>query len=78
VARRLDDGKTLDAVRVWTDGTLTANSFLCGRVERIAVLMGYSRVVMHMLEESGASMRAVGARVVGQVRPNEWSVPNRP
>jgi hypothetical protein len=79
VARRLDDGKTLELLRVCTDGTRNANSFLYGRVKRIALLLGYSRVITYTLEEeSGASLRAVGAQVVGQVQPKEWSVPSRP
>src|SRR5262245_34792992 len=79
VARKLDDGKTLEILRVCTDGTPNANSFLYGRVKQIAVLMGYQRVITYTLEEeSGVSLRAVGARVVGQVEPQEWSVPSRP
>ena len=79
VARRLDDGKTLEVLRVCTDGSPNANSFLYGRVKRIALLLGYSRVITYTLEEeSGASLRAVGAQVVGQVQPKEWSVPSRP
>jgi hypothetical protein len=79
VARRLDDGKTLEVLRVCTDGTRNANSFLYGRVKRIALLMGYEKVITYTLEEeSGASLRAVGAQVVGQVQPKEWSVPSRP
>ena len=79
VARRLDDGKTLEVLRVCTDGTRNANSFLYGRVKGIAVRMGYHRIITYTLEEeSGASLKAVGARVVGQVRPQEWSVPSRP
>jgi hypothetical protein len=66
VARRLDDGKTLEVLRVCTDGTPNANSFLYGRVKRIALLLGYSKVITYTLEEeSGASLRAVGAQVVG-------------
>jgi hypothetical protein len=45
VARRLDDGKTLEEVWVCTDGTANANSFLYGRVKRIAHLMGYEKVI---------------------------------
>jgi hypothetical protein len=79
VARRLDDGKTLEVLRVCTDGTANANSFLYGRVKRIALLMGYEKVISYTLEEeSGASLRAVGVQVVGQVQPKEWSVPSRP
>jgi hypothetical protein len=79
VARKLDDGKTLEILWVCTDGTPNANSFLYGRAKRIAVLMGYSRIITYTLEEeSEASLRAVRARVIGEVRPQEWSVPSRP
>src|SRR5262245_20562927 len=67
VARRLDDGRTLEVLRVCSDGTPNANSFLYGRVARIARLMGYRKVVTYTLgEESGASLKAVGAKVVGE------------
>ncbi len=77
VARRLDDGKTLEVLRVCTDGTPNANSFLYGRVKRIAALMGYSKVITYTpAEESGASLKAVGGKGVGEVQPKEWSVPS--
>lgn len=79
VARRLDDGKTLEVLRVCTDGTPNANSFLYGRVRRIAQLMGYQKVITYSLQdESGASLRAVGAQVICELRAKEWSVPSRP
>jgi hypothetical protein len=79
VARKLDDGKTLEVLRVCSDGTRNANSFLYRRVKWIAQLMGYKKVITYTLEEeSGASLKAVGARVIGEVRPQEWSVPSRP
>ena len=79
VARRLGDGKTLEVLRVCTDGTQNANSFLYGWVKRIAHLMGYKKVITYTLEEeSGASLRAIGDQVVGQAQPKEWSVPSRP
>ena len=37
VARRLDDGKTLEILRVATDGTPNACSFLYGLVKRFAL-----------------------------------------
>jgi hypothetical protein len=41
--------------------------------------MGYERVITYTLkEESGASLKAVGARVVGEVEPQEWAVPSPP
>ena len=78
VARPLDDGKTIEVLRVCTDGTPNCCSFLYARVARIARLFGYTRVITYTLEEeSGASLRAVGGRIVGQVEPREWSVPTR-
>lgn len=78
VARRLDDGKTLEVLRVCTDGTRNAASWLYSRVKRIAQLFGYRRVLTYSLqEESGASLRAVGARITGEVRPQGWDVPSR-
>jgi len=79
VARRLDDGTTLEILRVATDGTPNACSWLYARVVKIARLLGYSRVITYTLEEEcGACLRAVGARIVGKVEPQEWSVPSRP
>ncbi len=79
VSRRLDDGKTVEVLRVATDGTRNACSFLHARVARIARLMGYERIITYTLqEETGASLRAVGARVVGEVPAGEWSKPGRP
>ena len=77
-ARHLDDGKTLEVVRVCTDGTKNANSFLYSRCKRIALLMGYERVITYtLLEESGSSLHAVGARITAEVDAREWDQPGR-
>jgi hypothetical protein len=66
-------------LRVCTDSTPNADSFRYGRVRRIAALMGYERAITDTLKgESGASLRAVGDKVVGEVHPQEWNVPSRP
>src|SRR5436309_3178193 len=52
VARRLDDGKTLEVLRVCTDGTPNACSFLYARCARIARRMGYGRVITYTLHPS--------------------------
>ena len=78
VARRLDDGNTIEVLRVCTDGTPNCCSFLYARVAKIARLLGYTKVITYTLEEeSGASLRAVGGRVACQVRAREWNVPSR-
>ena len=74
VARMADDGLTLEVLRVCTDGTRNANSMLYSRVKKIAQIMGYQKVLTYTLtEESGASLRAVGAQKSGIVKPREWS-----
>jgi hypothetical protein len=79
VARRLDDGKTLEILRVATDGTANACSFLYSRCAKIARLMGYAKVITDTLEsEGGASLRAVGAKPTGPLESHEWSNPSRP
>ena len=78
VARLLDDGKTAEILRVCTDGTKNANSFLYARCKRICQLMGYERIITYTLEsESGASLRAIGAKIDGKVKPSSWNRPNR-
>ena len=77
VARRLDDGKTLEILRVATDGTPNANSFLYGRVKRIAQLMGYTKILTYTLERRaglatggwGEADRPARVARVGQPQP---------
>lgn len=78
VARRVDDGKTIEVLRVCTDGTPNCCSFLYARVAKIGRLLGYRKVIISTLEEeSGASLRAVSWRVACKVRVRKWSVPSR-
>ena len=79
VARLLDDGKTLEILRVCTDGTKNANSFLYSRIRRIAQLMGYKKVITYTLRsESGASLRALDAKIEAITKPGSWNRKNRP
>jgi hypothetical protein len=79
IARLLNDGKTLEIIRVCTDGTFNANSFLYSRVKKIALLMGYEKVITYTLqEESGASLKAIGAQIEAEVQPGKWNRKGRP
>jgi hypothetical protein len=79
VARKLDDGKTLEVLRVCTDGTANACSFLYARCAKIARLMGYEKIITYTLEsESGASLRALGAKQIGPLFSHEWGNLARP
>lgn len=77
-ARMLDNGTTCEVVRVATDGTRNACSFLYGACKRAAQALGYRRCITYTLErESGASLRAVGAVAEATVRGRSWNTPSR-
>lgn len=79
VARMLDDGKTIEILRVCVkEGHKNANSKLYGRMRKICEVMGYKKVITYTLKkESGSSLRAVGAVPVHEVKPQSWDRPNR-
>lgn len=79
VARRLDDGWTLEVTRVATDGTKNAASALYGAARRATFALGYRKLVTYTLpSESGASLRAAGYRCLGEAGGGSWSCPSRP
>lgn len=82
VARRLDDGATLEVNRCATDGTKNACSWLYGRAWKAAQALGYKRLVTYTLpEEGGASLNGAGWRCVGLKGKKDgkgWSSKNRP
>ena len=79
VSRMLDDGKTAEVVRLCTDGTHNACSFLYARAARAAAALGYSRIITYILEsESGASLRSAGWHHVADTTGGDWSRPSRP
>jgi len=80
VARGLDDGRTVEVVRVATDGHRNANSMLYGALARAVFALGYTRIITYTEgSESGASLRAAGWRIIAE-RPARggWSHPSRP
>lgn len=79
VARNLDDQWTAEVTRLCTDGTLNACSMLYAASWRAVRALGYRRLVTYTLEsEGGASLRAAGFKVVGQVTGRSWSCQSRP
>lgn len=80
VARHYDDGLTLEVNRSCTDGTPHANSMLYGAAWRATKALGYQRLVTYtQAGESGASLRAAGWHVVGELPARKgWTVPSRP
>lgn len=62
--RNSDDTFTCEVVRLATDGTRNACSFLYAASARIAREMGFNRMITYTLEEEGgASLRAAGWRL---------------
>ena len=78
VSRMLDDGKTVEVVRLCTDGTRDVCSFLYAKAARIAKEMGYEKIITYILSsESGASLRACGWIEDGVTSGGHWSRPAR-
>lgn len=81
IARRLDDGKTLEILRVCVkNGFKNANSILYGRLARIGFLMGYENIITYTLQkESASSLKGVGAILDKELNrtSNSWNVKGR-
>lgn len=78
VSRMLDDGKTVEVVRLCTDGTKDVCSFLYSRSARIAKEMGYEKIITYILcTETGASLRACGWVEEATTSGGHWSRPSR-
>lgn len=79
VARALDDGHTIEVVRVATDGTPHACSMLYGACWRAARAIGYTRAITYTQQsESGASLRAAGWLRAADLPPRRgWDTPAR-
>jgi|TARA_R110000824_G_scaffold60696_6_gene162065 hypothetical protein len=79
LSRMLDNGATLEVLRVATNGHRNACSWLLGRSWRAVQALGYKRLVTYTLpEEGGASLRGAGWRCVGQSGGGSWSREGRP
>jgi hypothetical protein len=73
IARMAMDGRTAEVIRVATNGTPNACSFLYSRAKRAAQALGFTRVITKTLpHESGASLRAIGAKYEGEARAQQW------
>ena len=79
VARRRDDGATLEVTRLCTIGARNACSFLYGAAARATFALGYSRIGTYTLKrEPGTSLAAAGWTLIGETPGKSWSVPSRP
>lgn len=79
VARRRDDGRTLEVTRLCTVGDRNVCSFLYGAAARAAFALGYARIGTYILKrEPGTSLRAAGWKLIAETPGKSWSVPTRP
>ena len=79
IARKLDDGLTIEVRRVCTDGTKNACSALYGACARVAREMGYRKIITYtLMSEPGTSLKASGWTNCGEAGGVSWDVPSRP
>lgn len=79
VARALCDGKTLEVLRLCSNGEKDVCSFLYSRCARIAREMGYEKIITYILDtESGTSLKASGWHKEADTRGHHWTCPSRP
>lgn len=78
VARRRDDGLTLEVTRLCTLGHPNACSFLYGAAARATFALGYRRIGTYILKrEPGTTLVAAGWKLIGETPGRSWSVPSR-
>ena len=74
VSRHLDNGFTLEILRVCTDGTKNACSMLYGACCRIAKDMGYTDIITYtLISENGASLKASNFTNEGKAGGTHWT-----
>lgn len=78
VARGIDQFDTVEILRLCTDGTYNACSFLYGATKRVAKALGYKKVITYILDsENGTSLRASGFSFAANTSGGGWSCPSR-
>jgi len=79
VARMLQDGWTLEVLRLCTDGIKNACSILYAAAWRAARALGYKKLITYILEsENGSSLKAAGFKCVGECGGGTWNRKDRP
>lgn len=80
VSRNLDDGRTLEVIRLATNGTKNVCSFLYSRCAKIAKAMGYEKIITYILErEDGTSLIASGWKLEAEnCGSGSWNREARP
>lgn len=78
VAEGLHSPLTAEVTRLATDGTWNACSFLYQRAKRVVQAMGYTSLKTYTrTDESGASLRAIGACCEAELEARSWAQSNK-
>lgn len=78
VARALDWKAVVEVLRLCTDGTKNACSFLYGAAARAAAALGYQRIGTYILAtEPGTSLKAAGWTEGHRTQGRDWNTPSR-
>jgi tRNA A37 N6-isopentenylltransferase MiaA len=79
VARKIDNGWTLEVNRLCTIGEKNACSMLYSAAWRVAKNLGYKRLITYILNtETGISLKAAGWKLIGEAGGGNWNVKSRP
>ena len=79
INRNSDDGQTLEVLRLATDGTRNAPSFLLGTAAKTARAMGAARLITYTLDsETGASLRGAGWNKIKDGIQSWWTTTDDP
>lgn len=79
VSRHQDNGTTLEVTRCCTDGFRNGCSTLYRAAWRVAMNLGYRRLITYTLpQEGGASLRGSGFKLIGERKGGNWNVQSRP
>lgn len=74
VARAVDQYTVAEVVRLVTDGTKNACSFLYAATARVAAEMGFKKIQTYILDtEPGTSLRAAGWRFEERTAGGDWN-----
>jgi hypothetical protein len=78
VARMRDQVNEVEVLRIATDGTMNACSFLLGACSRAAKALGYVRIqTFTLVEEGGGSLIAAGWETDGILNDGSWDRASR-
>lgn len=73
-ARELHSPLRAEVTRLATDGTRNSCSFLYQKAKRVAQAMGYTSLITYSrTDESGASLRAIGACCEAELEARSWA-----